>query len=586
MMGGNEKGNYFQQGLSLARNVLQSYTRQDEFLIMSTSDLGLNQNYADQPEALEDLRSNMKIRQNIRPHTDILNFTSEIFGRASNRVQELYFISDFQRTTVLADSQLVNLEDTSVIIKYIPLATRTQNNVYVESQEILSQIIEKGKPINMTMNLVNDGNNVVNELGVRVLLEGKVAAIANKTLEAGTTTAVDLTFTPTDTGWVSGYIELDDYPIEYDNKRFFSLYVPQREKVLVIESETSKNLRILYKDVFSQFDASFVSVRNLSTVQLTDYQALILLGSKEISSGLSEQLRTFLKEGGSIMFFPGSNMKLDNVNGFFTSLGLGSFQKLKQIKDGTKASTVDLDHPIFKGVFSSDAGNNEFDAPQVFQYYPFKSNNNSVQTRIISLDNQDPFLLETQIEKGILYIFSAFPGDAWTDFHVKTSFSPVMFRATQIMSQTQNAQLGQEIGAFEPHPIRSSKQGLIKLVGVDSTELIPEQYDRGGATVLDFEKLDIKEGNYDIVQEDEILEKIGFNVSDKESKLDFLDKDALADRLTKAGYGQIKVIAPEANSIVKTIRREKEGTPLWKYFLILALVFLACEIFILKIKDN
>lgn len=581
MQAGNEKGPYFQQAKKLSQEIINTYGQQDEFLMMPLSGLQLNASFGDQANALKDIKD-MQIKQGIHAHSELLSFRSEIFANAQNTVQELYFLSDFQRSTVMADSEQVQLLDTSLLVKYLPLATREQSNVYVTSQKVLSQIIEKGKPIQMSLTLVNDGNKKVNELGVRVLLNDKVVAIANQSLEPNSSVDLELSFTPAESGWLAGHIELDDYPIEFDNKRYFSLYVPESEKVLLVEGQKSRNLRVLYDELFLQFETEVVNERNISSVQLNEYRSVILLGVKEFTSGLSDKLSSFLNEGGSIMFFPSDDMNLTGANAFFANAGIGTLGELTAVQDGIKARIAELAHPLFDGIFTDERSNREFDAPNVYQYHPIQPNNNSIQNEIIKMENGANFLLESKIGSGLFYTFSVFPGDAWTDFHVKTVFAPLLFRATQIMSQTQQVQVGQQIGFYQPHSLRTTGREQIQMVAMDGFTLIPEQYVQGGSTILNFEKLNLKEGNYRIMQGDSLLEIISFNISDYESRLEFIGVDQLRKRLDQAGYNNIQLLEADAENIRERVQIEKQGLPLWKYFIVFAILFLLAEILMLR----
>jgi hypothetical protein len=586
MTAANEKGGYFPQAVSLARNIIKAYGKQDEFLLMTTSDLRLNYNFIEQDEGLEALKD-LEINQNIRPHTDLLTLGEEIFSRAGNRNKELYFLSDFQEATVMADSQEVALSDTSIRYKYLPLATREQRNVCVTDHRFTSQILEKDKPMNLSMTLVNDGNTAVRDLSVRILLEGKVAAISNKDLEPNASERLDITFTPSQSGWISGYIELDDNPIDFDNRRYFSFYVPEQEKVLVVEGQSSRNLRILYESLFESFETDFIAARNVSATQFSPYRSLILLGVTNISTGLADKLNTFLAEGGSLMFFPGEGMDLEAVNAWLKAAGVGAFAEARGQQAGVLADQIDQAHPLFEGIFTGDQANRSIDAPLVYRYYPLSLSGNFVQDRIISLPNQAPILAETRLDNGLLFLWSVFPGDSWTDLHVKTLFTPLMFRATQIMNQTRMISSGQEIGNFSPLSLRTNEKALIYLENAAGQQIPPEQYARGGATTLNFEKMDLAEGNYRIIQEGEELEKISFNISDLESRLAFADAGALGEALESRGLSEVVELVPaEPDDISERIQVEKEGFPLWKYLLVAALLFLLGEVLILRIKEQ
>lgn len=585
MNASNEKGAFFPQAVSLARNIIKNYSPDDEFQVMLGSNLILNGNFLTQQEAIDELKV-FDIQQNIRNQAEILSFKEEIFSRASNSAQVMYFLSDFQRSTVLADSQAIEKPDSSIQIYYVPLATRAQSNVYVASHEIKTRILEKDKPVEMNMSLVNDGNQDLRDLSVRIMLENKVAGINSKDLPADQSEALAMNFTPDKRGWLGAYIELDDNPIDFDNKRYFSVYVPDKEKVLIVEGEKAESISILFNSLFTQFDTEFILERNLSTAQLSDYKSLILLGIKDISSGLSKKLTDFLDQGNSLMLFPGENTNINSLNNFYQQIGIGSFEALRENEEGILANQVELLHPIFEGIFTRDQKNRQFDAPTVYKYHPLKLGNSLVQNRIISLENQSPILLESQISQGRVFTFSVFPNDSWTDLHVKTIFTPLLFRSTQIMNQSQRVLSSQEIGFYEPKFIRTEKRSTISLIGSDSIPINPDQIQKSGGISLIFDNMDLKEGIYDVVQEGQLLEKIAFNVSDLESKLSFARASELKKELKAQGLSQIGVLEADLTSLENQIRNDREGVPLWKYFIIAALAFFLMEILLLQLKES
>jgi len=582
MRAGNDKGEYLKQAVSLVQSTLESYNDQDEFLVMPTSDLQFNASFIDKSDALEALKT-IDIDQNTRSHQEILSFLDDIYQRCSYQNRELYFLSDFQLSTVLSDSQYVAGIDSSYIVNYIPLADRDQRNVYISGHQITSRVVEPEKPVTMTMRLVNDGNSQISDLNVRVVLEEKVVAIDNQDIGPEVAKDLSLTFTPTKSSWLSGYIEINDNPITFDNKRYFSLYVPQREKILVVEGQSSVNIRVLFESVFNQFDANFVSIRNISQETLSDYRSVILLGIADISTGLSDKLSTFLEEGGSVMFFPGDNTDPANINPFFERIQVGEWSEPISYQDGITANEVDLDHPLFEGIFSDNRANREFDAPQIYQVHPLSLDNQTVHNRILSINGETPIVTESKIGEGLLFNFTLFPGDNWTDLHVKTIFAPLIFRATQIMNQTQQVQSSITIGTAQPKLVRTSVKDLIYLTNESGEEFIPEQYNQSGGLILNFDKLSLESGNYRLTQNEVLLEKIAFNISDQESKLDFSTTEELDDRLLNANLSEINLLPARIETISQTLKISRQGVPLWKYCILLAILFLLTEIVLLKV---
>jgi len=323
MKAGNERGDYFQQSISLARSMVKAYDKQSEFLIMAGSNPRLNYDFGTLEEGIESL-SEIQVEQNDLSLDALFDLREDIFSKAAYSDKELIFLSDFQSSTIMGENIQSEGSDSSLSVKLIPLATRRQKNVYIQDNTIKSRILQKGKPVEMSLSLTNDGEENIKDVNIRLLLEGKAVAINNTDIEKEAQKLLDLTFTPSESGWLSGEIQIDDNPIDFDNKRYFSLYIPEEEKVLVLEDQVSPNLKLLYKDLFDSFESEIYPLRNASTVQFSDYKSIVLVGIRNMTSGFREKLVDFLEEGGSLMLFPGAEMNLQNVNAFLTQAGVGS----------------------------------------------------------------------------------------------------------------------------------------------------------------------------------------------------------------------------------------------------------------------
>ena len=128
------------------------------------------------------------------------------------------------------------------------------------------------------------------------------------------------------------------------------------------------------------------------------------------------------------------------------------------------------------------------------------------------------------------------------------------------------------------------KQGVPNTDG--AAEVIPLQTVEEGYIVLRFDDALISEGNYDLVQNEQVVQKISFNVPDLESQLASMDAPQLEAHLGNKGLGRIRVTPPDQNVVISEIQVQKEGIPLWKYFLIGAALFLLAELFILRIRTK
>lgn len=583
MKSDNERGEYFRQAISLSRNLIKAYQQEDEFLVTGTSNLSLQSGFIGKDEILDQLE-NLSIDQNTRSIGDILAVTPGLFGQAVGAVRELYVISDFQQSTILADSSQLIFEDSSVAVKLVPVATRQPDNVYIADHTFESQILTSDNPANLSLTLVNSGENSILDVSVRVVLEGNVVAISNHSVDAGERKPVELSFIPGNSGWLNGHIEIDDNPIDFDNKRYFSFYVPEKEKVLIIGSDASSEsrIRLLYEEVFTQVEPVFVSERSLGSITLADYRSVVFDGLSNVSSGLSSQIQSYLAAGGSVMVFPDEDASLGGVNSLLGSLNAGQIQESISVEDGIEMRTYDLGHPVFSGMFTEETDRAKADIIRVFQYYPFQLSGRIQQTVIMEMENGLPFLTEHVVGSGRLFWFSVNASDSWTDLQVKTIFPPLMYRITQIMNQTGSLSLDQEIGAFSPLEIKASAQKRLDLRGESGDRFTPERYEQGAISRLVFDNMSLSPGSYDIVQEDSVLAGISFNISDEESDLKFSDASAMEVWVKQQALSdKVEILPPAGDVIADKVVESREGTPLWTWFLWLVLICLLVEVLVL-----
>lgn len=587
MQGGNDKGAYWSQAQQFAREIIEAYSRTDEFLVMTNDEPRLSYNFAEQQAAVKELR-NLQVRQNTNSLSDLLAVSEDIYKNASNARRVLYFISDFQKSSIIPDSLLKFKMPEGTEVNLVPLTTRKLRNAYIADHTIETQIVEKGKPLELKLTLVNDAPEPVNKLNLRVVVGNDNRPVATENLKANERAEISVNLIPKASGWQSGYIEIDDYPIEYDNRRYFSYYVPYREKMLVVEETPAPNLRLMFGgEVLDQFDVKFASSREFAAENLDEYKSILLVGITEISTGLQEKLNSHLKEGKSILYFPGDKLQTAGVNSFFSGLGIGTFGELVQNPNGDFASGVDLDHPVFEGVFLSDRKARKFDAPTVYKYYKFRPANNVLQNVIMRMGNQDPILLESRPEEGgLVFTFTTFPSGSWTDLTLKSSGLAIMVQLARIMNQTQQVQQNEDLGGTGYKRVKTREQDVIKMVNSEGTEMVPEQYVQNGYIVLKFDKQKLREGNYSLVQQDRQLEEISFNVPDAESQLAARSEQELRDFLSDQGIEGLTVSPAVQGGFAQDIQLKSEGIPLWKYFLVLAALFLLAEFLILKISTK
>jgi hypothetical protein len=581
------RGNYWQQSLQLAREIIRNHGRNDEFQLQLMSELRLNAPYLSQGQALEAL-DNLTEGDRFLTQAQFFRQLPNLLGTARNPSRNVYVISDFQRSTILADTLQIPPDlgnETQVF--YLPIGQRRSPNVYISDARFTELLVEPGKPIEVALVLNNDGPEAIKQLTVRLEVEGKAVAIQSVEIPADGRQETTLTFTPQASGWQSGVVRVDDPAMDFDNERFFTFYVPQKTRVLLVEgSRPATYLRKLFQQVETvrgQFETTVISDKQLAGISLADYSVVILAGLREVSSGMQEKLNAWVRQGGGLLTFPGDDMQTQSVNGLYAALEVGQFGTAVRYTEAVPWRTPDLSHPLFAGVYQKSKPNSTFDPPILQRVQTFTPNKGGVQASIIYDKKGQVLVHERQVELGRVLTFALQADLSWGDFPIKSIFAPLVYRSVLLLSHSTTIDFSQTLGATQVRRIRTGSRDLVKLRPMQGPEIVPEQSAQAGQVVLQFDRSELQAGIYDIVQRDSLLEKIAFNLADAESRLAAPDEDELRKFLEAQGLGSVQILKAAPEQMRARLQEASLGVPLWKYFLVFALLCLVAEVALLRL---
>jgi len=126
-------------------------------------------------------------------------------------------------------------------------------------------------------------------------------------------------------------------------------------------------------------------------------------------------------------------------------------------------------------------------------------------------------------------------------------------------------------------PVQTSEKQLLKLTKPGQV-IIPDTKQQEGSTLLYMADQLQETGLYDLKKQDSTVAVLAFNDSRSESNLTYLNRSELsklipqASAVLEAGKGSLKGAITETNF----------GMQLWKLCIILALIFLAAEIVLIR----
>lgn len=435
----------------------------------------------------------------------------------------------------------------------LPKAEKT-NNVSIDSV-FINQTMDKFYEIGVKLSAYGDG---FKDIPIALYNKNKLIAKTLLNFEAKTKT-VNFTIPKED---FHGYVTISDNSLEYDNTYYFSLSKPQKSNVISIgEPEKSGFLSKIYSA--AEFYYSNFSIQSLDYNILDKQDAIILNELKDIPQALQTTLKSFLEKGGNVILIPNAECSTSNMNTFLSNFGGIQFKSL-----GTSekmVTKINFSNPLFSNVFEKKVEN--------FQYPNTKTSfeiNNSAPM-VLGYSDQTSFLSAIQTGISSVYVFAAPINKANSNFQNSPIIVPTFYNMGQ---NAQKAGITALIIEENKPFIVSTQLSKDEIVTVKNSKesFIPVQQILNSKVKLTFNDNPKEAGNFSVFNNNQSLENISFNYNRTESNLANINTSALSD------YKEISNV----DSIFDTLQANRADNQLWKWFVILALLFVALEVLIQK----
>jgi hypothetical protein len=481
-----------------------------------------------------------------------------------------------------------------VQVRLLPVGTRTPSNVGVRDVTVPGRVAEAGQPVTIEATLVNYGEEPLPNYVASVYLEEERVAQATTTLEPGVETTVSFTVTPQERGWLRGAVETEGDGFPADDRHHFTLNVPEERRVLVVRGEGQDTRYVdlaLSAEMIEEriaFRTTAIEEGALAAAELGQYDAVLLVGPRSLSGGTVEALTRYVERGGGVFLFPSAQAPPTEYNALLDALGAGTIEGADGALSGEQPiasfAQVDLEHPLFEGVFdrAGEGEDAEVEQPDIYRALRMRP---SGQT-LIELSTETPFLYEARHGRGALLVSAVAPSLEWSDLPTRGLFVPLLYRSVYYLSAGAST-TGAQLRAGRPDEVRItgvSPDASLRLVGPDDTEIAPDQRTLFGATLLQIGTNLRTPGVYDVTTGGRLVQRLAVNVTPAESDLRTAPPDSAAAHLQSVLRTPVEVVrGADEEAVAETIRTREAGTEIWNVFLLLALIFLVSEMLVARL---
>jgi hypothetical protein len=255
-------------------------------------------------------------------------------------------------------------------------------------------------------------------------------------------------------------------------------------------------------------------------------------------------------------------------------------------------SALDLNNPVFVDVFEKTAVGDRTidntDLPVVKAYYEISRQLQSSQLVVMSMLNGKAFLTRESAGNGQVYLLAVPLEEQFSNFARHAVFVPALYRIALLSAASDPLYyiIGRD-NKIELSNTYINGDHPLKIASASGDfEFIPGQQNVNKKLSLRIYNQIRKAGHYKLIKNGEILKGLSFNYNRKESSMKFSNRTELQDLIGRYSLHNTRIIADTGKPLTDTIKDMNHGTRLWKLFIILALAFLAVEIFLLRVWNE
>ena len=557
-----------------ARDIVNAYGVEDRFQVIDNDFRGRNQRLVGQEEALE-LIEDIKVAPASR-RLSVVNGRQRSALRTENIDNKItYLVSDFQRNVTDLTAEKL---DTAVQLNLVPLTSVRERNVGIDSVWFEAPVPQLNQNNLLLVRVRNYGNEDLDNVRLSLNYLGQNKPEGTLEIPARNYVIDSVYLNIAEPGIGKAELRITDFPVQFDDVYHLTFRTADKVKVLNIDDDgqPQRNLRAALGGL-SVFAANYVGSRNIDYGSLAENDLIVLTDQVSVGSGLAEQLRLYVENGGNVLVFPPRNADVTSYNTFLTRVGADRLEAFAT--QNREVSGLNRREFIFRDVFRNRSA--ALRLPATTGNFPIGRVGSRQQEALLTYRDGSVALAKYTLGEGNVYLSSAPLDNEINNLALNAEiFIPMLYKMG--ISSGRRRQAAYTIGQDEV--IQTSRRSagadiVFKLRGKNG-EFIPEQRVVDNRVLLSINNQVPEAGVYDLILGDEVVDAFAFNFDRKESDLTYLDGNELADLANIPNVGLLD--ADNQASLIGDIRERNEGTPLWRYFIWAALAFLLVEVLLLR----
>jgi hypothetical protein len=304
-----------------------------------------------------------------------------------------------------------------------------------------------------------------------------------------------------------------------------------------------------------------------------------MVNNQKISSGLISELISYVEQGGTLALLPDRSGSFADYNKLLTSLNGPAVTSIDTASMGI--SEINLTHDLYNQVFKKQEVNANL--PKVKGVLKFSDQIQQSEISLLKFRNGKNALSVFRYGNGQVYSF-AFPVDNENIGFVRhILFVPTFYNIALYSDKPQKYSYSFEVD--EPVVLNDNQVSdeLIITSRQTSEEFRVSARNIGaGYKQLNLNNLITEAGHYMVNDGNRPVQSVSYNFPRKESSSDFHTASSLQELISKNNLKQLQILETSKADFSETLQELNNGKQLWKFFIILAIVFILCELAVIR----
>lgn len=566
------EGLLLEQAKAAARSIAAQARPDDRFQLITQELLPISQRWLSR-DAFLDAVDGVQLSSRSHPLSLIYERQRALILNTSERLRtQVYLFSDFQKS--VSDLEAMGV-DSSMQLFLLQLNANSVANLYVDSCWLTQPLLRKNVPAKLVYRIRNGGEQAASGIRVQLRINEIQKGLSNVDVPANGQLIDTIAFSPDAVGLQKAVLSLDDRVFAYDDAWYMQMQVQEALPLLLLhESKQTPYVTALFaEDDFIRLSKQLLSRLDYNT--LSTYKAVVLDGVEQPGSGLVNSLKLMVDEGASVIIIPSANKNQTPLNDMLSAFGAGNLTDVVVQKQ--QVTALEVKDVLFEQTFSFLP--EQLSLPAVNQYFGYQAKPDD--RVLMRMTNGAPLLVRRAVGQGNVLLFLAALAPEWTDFQQHALFVPTLYRAALLGSSS--SQLAYRLGAASQLSLSAAGGVLNGLISLQNEQLnyLPEVRKQGNRLRLDLKSGELVPGHYQVHEDGKPVPNMGIalNGDAAESQLGSWSANDLSAMAERAGWEWFEVSKAE---LAGQFQISASDSALWKWLLLLVLVFLLLETLIIK----